>query len=47
MISTYLPAVPGLVAYLTLKRRMNGWGTGGDGSEPAPAAVEGAPARVT
>ena len=47
VISTYLPAVPGLVAYLTLKRRMNGWGTGGDGSEPAPAAVEGAPARVT
>ncbi len=47
VISTYLPAVPGLVAYWTLKRRMNGWGTHGDGAEPAAAAVEGAPARVT
>ena len=47
MISTYLPAVPGLVAYLTLKRRMNGWGTDGDGQEPAAAALGGQPARVT
>ena len=36
VISTYLPALPGLVAYLTLKRRMNGWDTDGDGQEPRP-----------
>ena len=47
VISTYLPAFPGLGAYLDLKRRMNGWRTdGGEPGLPGPA-VEGTPARVT
>ena len=34
VISTYLPALPGLIAYLDLRRRMKTWGP-----EPAEAPV--------
>ena len=42
VISTYLPALPGLGAYVSLRRRMRDWpDTGGDEEEtrphPAPA----------
>lgn len=47
VISTYLPAVPGLVAYVSLKRRMNGWRTDEGGPGLAGPAVEGARAGVT
>jgi uncharacterized protein (TIRG00374 family) len=30
MISTYLPALPGLLAYASLRRRMKGWGPPAD-----------------
>jgi hypothetical protein len=33
VISTYLPAAPGLGAYLDLRRRMKQWGDGPDDDE--------------
>jgi hypothetical protein len=39
VISSYLPAIPGLPAYAALRRRMRGWGDGAaePEAEPAPA----------
>jgi len=46
VISTYVPALPGLAAYVSLKRRMDGWRGGGAAVEPAPAMVAGEAPRV-
>jgi uncharacterized membrane protein YbhN (UPF0104 family) len=40
LISTYLPAVPGLASYLDLRRRMRRWDAD---REPAPEAIEAPP----
>jgi uncharacterized protein (TIRG00374 family) len=46
VISTYMPALPGLAAYVSLKRRMDGWREAGPALGPGQTAVAGEPARV-
>ena len=46
VISTYMPALPGLAAYVSLKRRMDGWREAGPALGPGQPAVAGEPARV-
>ncbi|HEY6779941.1 MAG TPA: flippase-like domain-containing protein, partial [Thermoleophilaceae bacterium] len=48
LISTYLPAIPGLAAYASLRRRMRGW-RAADGDEDelvGPAGADPAPAHA-
>jgi hypothetical protein len=46
VISTYVPALPGLAAYVSLKRRMEGWRDATIAVEPTPAMVAGEAPRV-
>ena len=41
VISTYMPALPGLAAYVSLKRRMDGWREAGAGARTGPAGGRG------
>jgi uncharacterized protein (TIRG00374 family) len=39
VISTYLPALPGLASYVDLRHRMKSWDAAAAGPEPAPASL--------
>ena len=41
VISTYMPALPGLAAYVSLKHRMDGWREAGAGARTGPAGGRG------